>query len=50
VSRLICDQIGSREVVQFLIDLKAKRPVDVFCLCGNHEDLLHHLDDPRQIA
>lgn len=40
----------SREVVQFLIDLQARHPDDVICLCGNHEDLLHHLDDPRHVA
>ncbi len=40
----------SRGVLEYVIDLQRRRPGDVVCLCGNHEDLaLHAIDDPGEI-
>lgn len=40
----------SRGVIDFIIDLQRRRPGDVTCLCGNHEDMaLNAIDDPSQI-
>jgi serine/threonine protein phosphatase 1 len=39
----------SRGVVEYLIDLQRRKPGDVVCLCGNHEDLaLSAIDDPDE--
>ena len=39
----------SRGVLEYVIDLQRRRPGDVVCLCGNHEDLaLHAIDDPGE--
>ena len=40
----------SRGVLDYLIDLQSRRPGDVTCLTGNHEDLaLNAIDDRSQI-
>src|SRR5262245_49393560 len=40
----------SRAVVAYLIDFQSRRPGQVICLCGNHEDLaLAAIADPGQI-
>ena len=41
----------SRGVLDYLIDLQHRRPAEVTCLCGNHEDMaLNAIDDASQIA
>lgn len=40
----------SRGVLEYVIDLQSRRPGEVICLCGNHEDLaLNAIDDPAEI-
>src|SRR5687767_7208558 len=40
----------SRGVIEYVIDLQRRRPGEVICLCGNHEDLaLAAIDDPSQV-
>ena len=40
----------SRGVLEYVIDLQRRRPAEVICLCGNHEDMaLNAIDDPAEI-
>ena len=39
----------SRGVIEFIMDMQSRRPDDVVCLVGNHEDLaLAAIDDPGE--